>query len=75
MEQKKSILILLYLCGSMTVAMFSLGIFGQLFSGLLVWDFSGPFPFEFKEVFLVLIISLAGFPAGFVLWFFVYRNL
>ena len=75
MENKKSTLILLYLCCSFTIAIFAMGTIFQLLAAFLEWNFNEPFPFGVKDFYLMLKVSSIGFPIGFVLWFFNYRKL
>lgn len=58
------------LCCSMCFVFVAGGLFSYLLKGWLIWDLDKPFPFGWNEGFIIMKISLLGFPMGFVLWVF-----
>ena len=74
-NNKMSLLILIYLCTSMSLVVFFLSILERLLGSWLDWDMNNKFPFLFEDVFIGLKVSLVGLLVGFLLWFFYYRDI
>jgi len=72
-DSTKSLLNLLYLCFSLSMALFILTISGRLLGAWLTWDMNNNFPFSLNDFLVCLKLTWMGPPAGFIFWYFYYR--
>ncbi|MGS0638780.1 hypothetical protein [Citrobacter sp. VF227] len=72
-DSTKSLLNLLSLCCSMSLALFALTMLGRLLGAWLAWDVNESFPFSLKDLIACLKLTWMGVPAGFIFWYFYYR--
>lgn len=73
-KNKRSLFILLYLCGSLALAIFVLLFFGRLLGAWIIWDVNSKFPITLDDVYMCLELTWIGPLTGIVLWFFYYRK-